>query len=107
MGLARAVEAEEVGAEEAAKGEESEKEDDECADKTVEEKVHECPDCGFLLFRHVASLREHEHCDVVLDCKVCDKEDMSVSEIMEHFKDKHKEVPWPSDSESEIELLEV
>ena len=103
VGQVRAVEAEEVGAEEVAK-EESEKEEDDSADKTVDESVHKCPDCGFLALLNVSSLREHEHCDVAWDCVVCNEEDMTASELIEHHRDKHKEVPWLSDSESEIEL---
>ena len=76
-----------------------------CVDKTADERVHECPDCGFLVFLHVSSLREHEHCDVAWDCYVCDKENMTVSQITAHYRDKHKEVPLFSDRE--IGLSEV
>ena len=106
-GQVRAEEAEKGVTEEVVSGEDSETDDDDSVDKTVEESEHKCHDCGFLVFPRVSSLREHEHCEVAWDCDVCDKGDMTVSEITAHIKDKHKGVAWISDSESEIELSEV
>ena len=101
-GQVRAEEAKEAVAEEVASGEDSETDDDECVDKTVEESAHKCPDCGFLVF----SMREHEHCEVPWGCHICDNEDMTVSELKAHYRDKHEEVDWVSDdSEGEIGFL--
>ena len=71
------------------------------------ESDHKCPDCGFLVFRQLSSLREHEHCEAPWICGICDKEDMTASELIEHYRDEHEDtVAWYSDSDSEIELLD-
>ena len=105
-GQVQAEKAAEEGTEEVADDESSETDDDECADKTVDERDHKCPDCGFFVFLRGYSLREHEHCSVAWFCKECGEEDMTVEELMAHYRNKHKEVVWQqeSDSEGEIEL---
>ena len=103
-GQVRDEEAEEGVTEEVASGEDSETDDDDCVDKTVDERDHKCPDCGFLVFLQEYSLREHEHCSVAWYCKECGEEDMTVDELTAHYRDKHKEVAWQLDSDSEIEL---
>ena len=72
----------------------------------MEESDCKCPDCGFLVFLRVSSLREQEHCKTAWNCGMCDKEDMTVGELTAHYRDKHEENAWYSDSDSEIELLE-
>ena len=104
----QAEKADEEGTEEVADEESSETDDDESVDKTVDERDHKCPDCGFFVFLRGSSLREHEHCSVAWFCKECGEEDLTVDELMAHYRDKHKEVArqLDSDGESEIELSE-
>ena len=107
-GQVQAERADDGDTEEVSNGESSETEDDDCGDKTVDEGHYKCIDCGFLVFFRESSLREHEHCSVMWDCKECDEKGLFAVELMAHYRDKHKEAArqLDSDSESEIELSE-